>query len=50
MWWLLAFALAGPSPQVHPARASSLDTLVLVGKVRMQAGLHTDDILLHKDV
>ena len=35
---------------VQLAWASSLDTLVLVGKVRMQAGLHTNDILLHKDV
>ena len=37
----------GPS-LVHLAQASSLDMLVLVGEVSMQAGLHTIHILLHE--
>ena len=48
--WSWYLSISNSSIKVHPARASSLDTLVLVGKVRMQAGLHTDDIRLHKDV
>ena len=35
---------------LYLSEPSSIDMLVLVGKVRMQAGLHTDDIRLHKDV
>ena len=34
----------------HLARASSFDVLVLVGEVRMQAVLHTDGILLLKNM
>ena len=48
--WSWRLSISNNSIKVQLARASSLDTLVLVGKVRMQAGLHTDDILLHKDV
>ena len=33
---------------VYLAQPSSLDMLVLVGEVRMQAGLHTICILLHE--
>ena len=36
------------SVKVHLAQASSLDMLVLVGEVRMQAGLHTIHTMLHK--
>lgn len=38
------------STVVHLARASSLDVLVLVGEVRTQAVLHTDGILLLKNM
>ena len=35
---------------VHLAQASSLDVLVLVGEVGLQAGMHTNCILLYEDV
>ena len=38
------------SIMVHLAQASSLDVLVLVGEVRMHAGLHTTCILLHEAI
>ena len=33
---------------MYVAQPSSLDMLVLVGEVRMQAGLHTIHTMLHK--
>ena len=36
------------SVTVHLAQASSLDVLVLVGEIRVRAGLHTIHMLLHK--
>ena len=38
------------SIMVHLAQASLLDVLVLVGEVRMHAGLHTTCILLHEAI
>ena len=34
----------------HLAQASSLDVLVFVGEVGVQAGLHTSCILLHEEI
>ena len=44
--WCLS--VTNSSVTVHLAQASSLDMLVLVGEVRIQAGLHTIHIMLHK--
>ena len=46
--WCLS--VTNSSVTVHLAQASSLDMLVLVGEVRMQAGLHTTCILLHEAI
>ena len=43
-------SIMNSSIMVHLAQASSLDVLVLVGEVRMQAGLHTTCILLHEAI
>ena len=44
--WCLS--VTNSSVTVHLAQASSLDVLVLVGEVGLQAGLHTIHILLHE--
>ena len=44
--WCLS--VTNSSVTVHLAQASSLDVLVLVGEVRMQAGLQTIHTMLHK--
>ena len=44
--WSWCLSIVNSSIKVHLARASSLDVLVLVGEVRMQAVLHTDGTLL----
>ena len=46
-WCLLVM---NSSITVHLAQASSLDVLVLVGEVGLQAGLHTIHILLHEEM
>ena len=38
------------SIMVHLDQAGSLDVLVFVGEVRVQAGLHTNCILLHEEM
>ena len=38
------------SIMVHLAQAGSLDVLVFVGEVRVQAGLHNNCILLHEEM
>ena len=48
--WSWCLSIMNSSITVHLARASSLDVLVLVGEVRMQAVLHTDGILLLKNM
>ena len=48
--WSWCLSIVDSSITVHLARASSLDVLVLVGEVRMQAVLHTDGILLLKNM
>ena len=46
--WCLS--VTNSSVTVHLAQASSLDVLVLVGEVGLQAGMHTNCILLYEDV
>merc|ERR1740130_1499643 len=48
--WSWCLSIMNSSITVHLARASSLDVLVLVGEVRIQAVLHTDGILLLKNM
>ena len=48
--WSWCLSIVDSSITVHLARASSLDVLVLVGEVKMQAVLHTDGILLLKNM
>ena len=46
--WSWGLGIKNLSFVVCVAKPSSLDMLVLVGEVRMQAGLHTIHIMLHK--
>ena len=46
--WCLS--VTNSSVTVHLAQASSLDVLVLVGEIGLQAGMHTNCILLYEDV
>ena len=46
-WCLLVM---NSSIMFHLAQAGSLDVLVFVGEVGVQAGLHTSCILLHKEM
>ena len=48
--WSWCLSIVDSSITGHLARTSSLDVLVLVGVVRMQAVLHTDGILLLKNM
>ena len=48
--WSWCLSITNSFITVHLARASSFDVLVLVGEVRMQAVLHTDGILLLKNM
>ena len=48
--WSWCLSIVDSSITAHLARTSSLDVLVLVGEVRMQAVLHTDGILLLKNM
>ena len=48
--WSWCLSIVDSSITGHLARTSSLDVLVLVGEVRMQAVLHTDGILLLKNM
>ena len=40
--WSWCLSIVNSSITVHLARASSLDVLVLVGEVGLQAGMHTN--------
>ena len=46
--WSRGLDIMNPSFVVYQAQPSSLDTLVLVGEIRVQAGLLTICILLHE--
>ena len=48
--WSWCLSITNSFITAHLARASSFDVLVLVGEVRMQAVLHTDGILLLKNM
>ena len=48
--WSWCLSIMNSSITVHLARASSLDVLVLVGEVRMQAVLHSNGTLLRKNM
>ena len=46
--WSRGLGIKNLSFVMYLAQPSSLDMLVLIGEVRMQAGLHTIHIMLHK--
>jgi hypothetical protein len=48
--WCCCLSIFNGSFVVHLAQPSSLDALVLVGEVGVQAGLHSNGTLLHKDM
>ena len=48
--WCCCLSILNSSFVVHLAQPSSLDALVLVGEVGVQAGLHSNGTLLHKDM